>query len=116
MDDFRFPEETESSQFEDLRKMYDSLAFDWRAAGFKRIKCAKPQATGSDNRLTLELTDGTSYPLTDAELEALSNGDKATETLQQDLAAYNVYVHKNRNGRWATATGQEPTVWPEDEV
>lgn len=115
MDDFTFSEKVNNENI-DLSDKFEGWLFEWINAGFKRIRCVKPQASGTDNRIIIELSDNRTYELTQTEVEAFNNPDRLGFAIKSKLAANNIYVHKNRNGRWAIATGQEPKEWPEDMV
>lgn len=47
-----------------------------------------------------------------------SNALKEAELERQfgDLLPESIWIHQNRDGNMAVATGKKPAVWPEDEV
>jgi hypothetical protein len=116
MDNFTFAEEQEEGQIEDLQNWRDALFFEWTYPHFKRVALLKPQAQGGNIRMIVQLSDGTEHQLTHAQVEAFLNSENFNFNVRNRLAANNIWLHHNRNGRWAMATGQEPAVWPEDEV
>jgi len=65
---------------------------------------------GDNTKIDATKTDLTSLP-TDKELNT-DLTDKLSVVSKTDT----IFLHKNRNGTIAVATGQEPKVWPEDEI
>ena len=49
-------------------------------------------------------------------LSVFDTEDKLQGEVTQQMFPVPVFVHKNRDGTIAIATGEEPDVWPEDEV
>lgn len=88
---------------------------------YKRIASLKPGPTGNTNRMTIEW-EGHSYSLNQTALNKYATAGElkaALDKFTQQNFGYvltDVWFHKNRNGRWAVATGlTPPSVWPEDE-
>ena len=56
--------------------------------------------------------------LTRAELTSIATGRQRRERFEEltGIRMRDLFIHKNRDGSFAFATGQRPTVWPEDEV
>ncbi len=51
-----------------------------------------------------------------AEVSALKSTITLQNVIRMAAGDIPIFIHKNRNGRYAIATGKEPLVWPEDEV
>lgn len=94
---------------------------------FKRIACLKVQPSDNDNRITLEWQgpDGIwrSYAVNQRTLKRYQTPQQLKDALDdwtQKNFGYvisDVFFHLNDDGvNWAVATGQEPAVWPEDEI
>jgi hypothetical protein len=84
---------------------------------FRRIKTVKTPATGNANQLTIELADGRTYALTRAQLSQFVTAAALKTAIVTALGSPlpDLWCHRNRNGTWAIATGQEPEIWPEDD-
>lgn len=84
---------------------------------FRRIKWTKPPVNNNDNQVTIALGDGRTFIATKAQIALLDTEEKLLNAVRVSLGGIqDIFVHKNRNGRWAIATGQAPAVWPEDET
>jgi len=82
---------------------------------FRRIKWAAPPAGDADNQVTIVLGDGRTFTATKIQIAALDTRAKACAALEAVLTSVpDIFLHLNRNGRWAIATGQPPEIWPED--
>ena len=76
----------------------------------------KPPASNT-NQLTITLTDGRSFTRTRNQVTAFTTEAAIKTLINSALGVTDIWFHKNRNGRWAIATGATPpAVWPEDEV
>lgn len=88
---------------------------------FKRIMSLKPQASDNANRITVEW-GGNSYSIKQSILKHFTTAlelKTALDNWTQANLGYvinDIFFHRNRDGTWAVATGEEPQVWPEDEV
>jgi len=73
----------------------------------------------SDTAVLIEV-DGKPIEITYSELSTY-NTEKKIENRIDFLASKSkvdlpeIFIHKNRDGSVAVATGQEPDIWPEDE-
>jgi hypothetical protein len=89
---------------------------------FKRIKSVKPQTGGNANRITITLANGTTYAVNQSTLNKYKTGAEMKAALDLWMQANlgyvinDIFFHLNDDGTWAIATGQEPLIWPEDEV
>src|SRR3972149_4615436 len=84
---------------------------------FRRIKWAKPPATNVENQVTIVLSDGRTFAATKAQIGGANTASQLKAMLTAVLGGLpDVWIHKNRNGRWAISTGTEPAIWPEDEI
>jgi len=84
-------------------------------AGIKQIRSLKPPLSASDNQMMIVLSDGRRLELSKAQL-ALQNTEGKLDQVIKATLGEPIFVHLNRNGRYAIATGERPVVWPEDEV
>jgi hypothetical protein len=93
---------------------------------FKRIVSLKPQTNDNNNRITCVWVGPDSiqreYSINQRTLNRYANETElkaALDKFTQQNFGYvltDIWFHKNRNGRWAVATGPTPPVlWPEDE-
>lgn len=77
--------------------------------GLKRISTLRQVVIDdSEASVSLSLRDGANRERTGLQLK---------EELSRQLPAPStpIFIHKNRNGTIAVATGVEPEVWPEDQ-
>lgn len=91
-----------------------------------RIKSAKVQPKGTDNRITCVWIGPDlirrEYTLNQNQLNRYDTAEElkaALDTFTQRNFGYtltDIFFHLNRDGTWAVATGAPPDVWPEDEV
>jgi len=63
---------------------------------------------------------GQEITLSHAQADTLSTESAVQAAIEQvaqtsKVELPRIFVHKNRDGTWALATGQEPDAWPEDE-
>jgi hypothetical protein len=72
----------------------------------------------SDVAYEVEFTDDTKISLTKSSLTILDTKEKLDTDLTTKMGARKdkIFLHKNRSGTIAVATGAEPEVWPEDEI
>lgn len=94
-------------------------------AKYQQVKCVRAQVSDNANRITVTWVgpDGVTrtYAVNQRTLNGFSteaDAKGALDTWTQKNFGYvlnDVFLHKNRDGSWAIATGQEPAVWPEDE-
>lgn len=89
-------------------------------ANFNRIMCLKPLPDDNSNRITVDW-EGKSYSINQSQLKKFNSGEEIKSALdlwtQRNLGYIieNIFFHKNRDGTWEVATGEEPTIWWEDE-
>lgn len=91
-----------------------------------RIASIKPQASDTANRVVMIWVgpDGVQreYAVNQRTLNRYATADElkvAVDKFTQTNFGYvltDVFFHKNRDGTWAVATGEVPSVWPEDMV
>ena len=59
--------------------------------------------------------DGVNHSIKDADASGKNEGNlKSTLETKFGKSLPNVFVHKNKDGSFALATGRAPNVWPED--
>ena len=83
--------------------------------GIRRISTSK-RGRG-DHALVMEV-GGVRVQLDHNEVEGLATGRiKASleQVCKDERADTLIFVHRNRDGTLAIATGEEPDIWPEDE-
>jgi len=97
---------------------------------FRRIGALKVQSNPQSNRITIEwqhpsgpnVGDWATFTINQVALKKYKTAEELRAAL--DLFTMNnwgyiiddVWFHLNDDGvSWAIATGQEPTIWPEDE-
>lgn len=95
-------------------------------AAYIRIASLKPQPSDNDNRIILVWIGPDSiqreYMVNQRTLNRYATADElkaAVDDFTSKSFGYvlnDVWFHLNRDGTWAVATGQQPSVWPEDEV
>lgn len=89
---------------------------------YRRITCLGVQATDDSNRITIVLVvDDVErvYSVNQRVLERYETEQDLIDAVVKFLGYWpeDLWVHLNRDGTWAIATGPEPpAVWPEDEV
>jgi hypothetical protein len=92
---------------------------------FRRIKSAKVQASDNTNRITVTWIGPDAVERTYTVNQRILNRYATAEAAKAALDTWtqanfgyvmnDIWLHKNRDGvTWAIATGQQPTVWPED--
>lgn len=92
---------------------------------FHRIRCVGQRASDNDNRITVTWTGPDDilreYTVNQRSLNRIDDDQEAKAALDQ-FTSHNfgytlddIWLHKNRDGTWAIATGAVPDVWPEDE-
>lgn len=65
------------------------------------------------------VVDNKELKLTHKDLEKENTADKIVKVIEKqagDTSLPSIFVHLNRDGSLALATGAEPGVWPEDEL
>ena len=67
------------------------------------------------NGISLTLKDGRSFSATAAQIHNWSEENVKDAILAKVSNLTDLYIHKNRDGSWAIATGEDPKTWPEDE-
>ena len=83
---------------------------------FSRVMSLKPQPRPTDNRITIEW-EGNSYSINQQRLNQYDTAEEIKAALDQWTLANLGYVindiwfHKNADGTWAIATGEEPAFW-----
>jgi len=87
----------------------------------RRVKCVGPQPSNNNNRITLEYFYNGSWVTYTVNQSTLNKYNTAEElkTAAETFLGYtldNVWFHLNRDGTWAVAIGEEPIVWPEEEI
>jgi hypothetical protein len=94
---------------------------------FKRIRCAKVQPSDNTNRITVVWvgpdTIVRTYTVNQRILNRYNTAEEAKaalDTFTQNNFGYilnDIWLHRNRDGvTWAMATGQQPSIWPEDQI
>lgn len=75
----------------------------------------KPPQAGGANQVTIVLGDGREFKVNKNQLAQLDTEKKIQAAIEAFFGPLSdIWVHKNRDGTWAIATGQEPNMWPED--
>lgn len=88
---------------------------------FTRIASLKVQGSDNDNRMVIEWA-GVSYAINQRTLNRYTTAAEIKAALDKwaqvnlGYVINDIWFHKNRDGSWAVATGEQPAVWPEDEV
>lgn len=95
-------------------------------SSYKRIASLKPQPSNNDNRIIMVWVGPDSIERTYAVNQRTLNKYKSATELKAALDDWtqksfgyvldDVFFHLNDDGTWAMATGQEPSVWPEDDI
>lgn len=71
-------------------------------------------STDNDGMI-LEFTDRATVAIPKSTLDSLSTEENVNAALQTAGGEpMPIFVHKNSDGSWAIAFGQEPEFWPED--
>ena len=63
-------------------------------------------------------TKTANYSASSLSLGSLDTAEKLATEIEKVIskeAKPDLFLHKNRDGSWAIATGEEPKTWPEDE-
>lgn len=91
-----------------------------------RIRCVKVQPSDNNNRITVVWVGPDAITRTYTVNQRVLNRYDTEEEAKADLDQWtmnnfgyilnDIWLHKNRDGTWAIATGQHPGVWYEDEV
>ena len=82
----------------------------------RRIKTVKHPRTALEAQIIIELADGKNYTASKAALDTLATPTAVKAEAEKALGKLDdLFIHKNRDGSWAVATGAAPAVWPEDE-
>lgn len=83
---------------------------------YKRIKNVARPLTSQTTQMIVELANAKRFTASEATLITLAT-PAAVKTEAEKIIGKttDLFIHKNRDGSWAVATGEEPRVWPEDE-
>jgi hypothetical protein len=63
-------------------------------------------------------TKTATYSASSLSLGSLDTAEKLATEIEKVIskeAKPDLFIHKNRDGSWAIATGEDPKIWPEDE-
>jgi len=82
----------------------------------RRIKTVRHPRTAQEAQIIIETADGKVFQPSKAALDTLATPTAVKAEAEKALGKLDdLFIHKNRDGSWAVATGAAPAVWPEDE-
>lgn len=85
---------------------------------FRRINIVEG-ILGTDTVIEIETEETGTSIITRTEINADDRASAVLSELESKIGRgriNNLFIHRNRNGTYAIATGAEPTTWPEDET